>query len=231
MKTLRSLLNKIKNIFKEEDQMMTEKQLDHLYDEKLDKLNNAIANLLFQRSHNLEKKKNLESEMHQLQEDLKEAALSNRDELALHMIAKKEEIEQEWQFLDKQLKELESEIATAKEAKKELELSFKKSRQQIKTLSARHDALQARKLIHKELGEIKNSLGSDYNNKALEQMQTKLLKMEVELNEDSHKELNYDGEIRKLRDSRVKRIHEQTLARFKESLQRQTRTVTPIVVK
>jgi phage shock protein A len=185
----------------------------------------ALTNLIFQRKRLADQLQALDHELVELRTDIKDAAHQDRDELALHLMARLETAEGEYRFLSDQITQLEKDIATARETETLLAREIVQAEQLIATLKSRHQALSVRRQLQSELSSLTRSVNAT---SASQPLQDQVRRLEAELETLQVKRETWEKDWEVLRSRRAKGRHEQALRNLKNSLQR--RTIPAIVV-
>lgn len=181
-------------------------------------LRQTMTELIFQRKKLEAKMKALQTENAQLQIDAEAAAMQDRDELAMHILAQLDEIKSEMEDSQSQYSVVCSEIQQAKEMEKELEKQLEKSQSQIAILMSRMESVKVREKLQGEFSRLqKEVLGM---RPGFNQIESNILRLEAKLESMQGREPKMDNELRKLRKDRDQYKRVSQLESLKSQLRR-----------
>jgi phage shock protein A len=212
------------------------------YDDKLENLKHALANLLFQQARLLEKKQQCEHENLELKSDLEDCVRQSQshpdgmasDQLSLQIIEQIESNSQEIEFYADALAELEQEISQAKSTKTQLEQGMIRYREKVKTMDSRIKTLKARQQVKEEIGNLQKQVKhSNFGmGNHLEQLNKKLLRLNIDLTQSQSSldgtqssEASFEQQISQFRKKRQKDRHGQVLDQIKRSVNQNSKNI------
>jgi phage shock protein A len=198
--------------------------------QQLARVRDALTNLIFQKKKMQDRLQQVDREVAELKVDLTQAAKEDKDELALHLIAKMESTQEEHQFLRTQVDTLEKEIGIARETEQKLAKDIVQAEQLMGTLTSRYESLKLQRKIQSDLQNVTKALHSGQSNSALVPLSDQIKKMEAEMEAYATRRQDWEKDWEKMRASRVASRHQAALDQLKENLHPQRR-IEPVVVQ
>ena len=192
------------------------------YQGRLKELQNALVNLHFHKKK-LENKQLVISENIEDYEDyLERMVLERKDDKALKIIAKIDQLKEEKEFLMQQLKTLSHDIDQADSLKLELESKIGQSGEQIRVVGQRIKALQVRKDLQKQLDALRGSVDTWNPENGMERLRDHMQKLEIEVETVAKDPNGEEISLNSIRKDSVQRKHRERLDELKSSLLRKS---------
>jgi phage shock protein A len=219
-----SFLNKMKSLLNKwfssnsDDREEIKKAMVEL-DQRHVKLKDALTSLYFQQARLTDKKELLQSENMDIGTDLEQAATENRDELAIHLIEKLDKNKEELLFLQQQLTEIENDIEVVLRNKKEMEIAATRYKEMLVTYDSRYKALQARKELKTQIGELRNSINSADQQDTLSKLKEKIHYLNAEMNLLNDGDNQLEKQLSDMRQGRLNQDKLKRLDLIKQKLQ------------
>lgn len=185
----------------------------------------ALTNLIFQRKKLTDQLQTIDLELVELRADVQEAAATDRDELAVHLLARLETVEGEQRFLVEQISILEKDVTTARDTEKTLARDIAQAEQLVATLKSRHHALSIRRQLQSQLTTLTRAANGTL---ATQPLADQVNRLEAELEMMQVKRESWEKDWDDMRAKRSKSRHEQTLSHLKSSLR--SRTLPQVIV-
>jgi phage shock protein A len=202
----------------------TEQNHQHLVNEgilkeqraQLEKLRQAITQLIFQKKQIRHRTDEISEQLAQLKADLEQAALAGKDELAVHLIEKSEALEEENTFLMNHYAKLKEDLFAARETEKTVLENLEKMRYQLNALASRSQALKMRKKLKSQLQGTGSVLAQTRT--SMDAVHEQIHKLEAENEALSSHEEAWEKELKQFRKERKKTTYDQKLSALKAKL-------------
>ncbi|MCB0366021.1 MAG: PspA/IM30 family protein [Bdellovibrionaceae bacterium] len=195
---------------------------------QLNRLREALAELIFQRKKIEQRLNELMTEESQLKGDLQVAAAQDRDDLALELIARLEKISEEGGVLAEQKIKIDTDIQSARDTEVELARETQVLKHRLESLSSRHQFLQMRKQLKSNV-EHASQLSSNATN-GLGRIQERIHRLEADMEAMGETPNKYDKELSDMREDQKRQRHMDVLMRIKNGMKNQSasRLLVPV---
>jgi phage shock protein A len=201
----------------EKNVALTAKGAIENHKQNLERVQNALTNLIFQRKKLDDKVSSLATELRELEQDLEQAAREDRDDLALVLISSVEKIKEEHDFLAKQSATLRVDIQQARDTESQLKREIIQAEQMLGSLTSRYEALKVRRNLQDQLSQIQSAVNS--STQKLEQPLTDHVhRLEAEIESSNQNVSEWSNELKEMRDSRHSTKHKEMLDRIKDRI-------------
>lgn len=175
------------------------------------KLQNALTQLYFQQGKLEDKKNQFEKQAGDLAADLELAVQNGRDDLALHLLEKTDDIKEQVTFINSQLAQIVKDIEMAKTTQKELELGSVKFKSSLEAFQTRKNLLEAQKTIKEQLSSVKSDISSNVVNKLNDKIH--LLNAQIKSLENNNP---LENDLNNLRKDNINKARQQRLEELKK---------------
>ena len=186
--------------------------------QQLARVRDAMTNLIFQRKKMQDRLTQVDREVAELKVDIQQAAREDKDELAVHLIAKLESSQEEHAFLRTQVETLEKDVGIARETEQKLAKDIAQAEQMMGSLTSRYEALRLQKRIQSDLQSVTKGLHAGQANAALAPLSDQIKKMEAEMEAFAVRRQDWEQDWEKMRASRVASRHQLALDQIKQNL-------------
>ncbi len=197
--------------------------------QQLGRVREAMTNLIFQRKKMQDRLTHVDREVSELKVDIQQAAKEDKDELAIHLIARLEGTQEEHGFLRTQVETLEKDIGIARDTEQKLAKDIVQAEQLMGSLTSRYEALKLQKRIQADLQHVTRTLHAGQTSTALAPLSDQIKKMEAEMESFAARRQDWEQEWEKMRASRVASRHRVALDQIKQNMN--PRRIEAVVVQ
>ena len=187
-----------------------------MQNKNLKSLRDGLTELIYQRKCIEAELTRLRDEKVQLSEDVKVAAIQDRDELALHLMDRLEEIDRELGEKEETLSLLTQEAEQAKALESELEKKLSVAHSKLAVLEARTESLKMKEKLHHGMEQFQKEFST--SRLGVSEIEKQIFKMEAKMETLRGRSGQWSTELNKMRKERTEHQRQAKLIRLKTQL-------------
>lgn len=184
----------------------------------LERVRDALTDLTFQKKKMQDRLTQVDREVSELKIDIQQAAKEDKDDLAMHLIARLESTQEEHTFLRTLVETLERDAAIARETEHKIAKDITQAEQLMGSLTSRYEAFRLQKRMQADLQSATKALHAGQSNVALAPLSDQIKKMEAEMESFATRRQDWEKDWESLRASRQNSRHRDALLQIKQNL-------------
>ena len=182
------------------------------------KLKENMAELIFQRKKFEKRLEDLSGEKVLLEQDLETAAYQDRDDLAMKLMERLEQVSADVYDATNNLNLIKEEIETAKTVETELKSQIEKSESQIAVLISRMESVKLREQLQTHFSRLHSEITQ--MKPGFSQIEEQIMKLESKLETIQEPKVYWKSEVKEMRAQRRDHRRQAKLVEFKQKLKR-----------